>query len=229
MRKSNNQSETMTPEYPILGYAPGNYQNRCTTCSEPFVGDKLAHQCEPCAKFLSWFYKNLTVCRFPMIKEYDGPYKEINIIINVSDEHYNAYAAAVNERGKQYYWFPMSECNENMGLHSMFGALGVLYQAYHADQKVLLHCHAGANRSPTVQAAFYYLMIGQHMPDEKKGLIYTKSNMMAHNAGKHLPDKSTMEKWLQKLRTACDHPERFFGGMIEWSFIESNINQLYKP
>jgi hypothetical protein len=34
--------------YPIGGFAPGNYINRCTSCGSDFVGDKLARQCELC-------------------------------------------------------------------------------------------------------------------------------------------------------------------------------------
>lgn len=36
-------------EYPIGGYAPGNYMCNCTTCKAEFFGDKLAVQCESCA------------------------------------------------------------------------------------------------------------------------------------------------------------------------------------
>lgn len=36
-------------KYPVLGYAPGNYQCKCSTCEEVFIGDKQAVQCEPCA------------------------------------------------------------------------------------------------------------------------------------------------------------------------------------
>jgi hypothetical protein len=36
-------------KYPIGGYAPGNYHNRCATCERTFFGDKRACQCEPCA------------------------------------------------------------------------------------------------------------------------------------------------------------------------------------
>ncbi len=34
--------------YPIGGYAPGNYNCQCTTCKAEFTGDKRAVQCEPC-------------------------------------------------------------------------------------------------------------------------------------------------------------------------------------
>lgn len=35
-------------KYPIGGYAPGNYHNRCTTCERSFFGDKRSFECEPC-------------------------------------------------------------------------------------------------------------------------------------------------------------------------------------
>lgn len=35
-------------KYPIGGFAPGHYNNKCCTCKEDFMGDKYARQCEPC-------------------------------------------------------------------------------------------------------------------------------------------------------------------------------------
>jgi hypothetical protein len=39
----------MEKNYPIGGYAPGNYYCTCATCKAQFQGDKMAVQCEPCA------------------------------------------------------------------------------------------------------------------------------------------------------------------------------------
>lgn len=39
----------MKVKYPIGGFAPGWYSNKCASCGEEFMGDKLARQCEPCA------------------------------------------------------------------------------------------------------------------------------------------------------------------------------------
>jgi len=36
-------------QYPIGGYAPGNYYCTCASCKTMFQGDKRAVQCEPCA------------------------------------------------------------------------------------------------------------------------------------------------------------------------------------
>lgn len=35
--------------YPVLGYAPGNYMCTCANCKTTFQGDKRAVQCELCA------------------------------------------------------------------------------------------------------------------------------------------------------------------------------------
>jgi len=39
----------MKINYPIGGFAPGFYSNKCCSCGDDFTGDKLARQCEPCA------------------------------------------------------------------------------------------------------------------------------------------------------------------------------------
>ena len=39
----------MKIKYPIGGFAPGHYINKCVSCDEDFMGDKYARQCESCA------------------------------------------------------------------------------------------------------------------------------------------------------------------------------------
>lgn len=56
--------EELFKNYPIGGYAPGNYQCTCTvvTCRKSFIGDKRAIQCEECAIALvneKWRYDKL--------------------------------------------------------------------------------------------------------------------------------------------------------------------------
>ena len=42
-------SERSKIVYPIGGFAPGQYWNKCALCGETFIGDKKAWNCEPCA------------------------------------------------------------------------------------------------------------------------------------------------------------------------------------
>lgn len=47
-------------KYPIGGYAPGGYQNKCCNCGKMFIGDKRAIQCEPCAVAADEWYNSLS-------------------------------------------------------------------------------------------------------------------------------------------------------------------------
>ena len=61
----------------------------------------------------------------------------------------------------------MSECNSNMGLHSIYGAMNILRSSEALNLKVLLHCHAGANRSPSVKESYYAMITGEEFTKEK--------------------------------------------------------------
>ncbi len=144
--------------------------------------------------------------------------------INVSDEFWMDYVGKFWEAGKQNYWFPMGEMHNDIGLVSIYGALWVLYQAYERNLSVLLHCHAGINRSQTVRACFHYMMISEHIPLEMKGQIYLKDNMLEANCkSKHLPELPTMELWLTACKEAFDNPEKFLGGMYDWTLRKANL------
>lgn len=112
--------------------------------------------------FNKWFIDKLQVKRFPLPGEISKMLPGGHII-NVSDEyiHYNANAALA--QGIYHHWFPLNECTGHMGLNSLFAAMCVLHEAESKDLPVVLHCHAGANRSPTVAAAYYYLRTGHHL------------------------------------------------------------------
>ena len=179
--------------------------------------------------FSSWFSENLTVGRFPLPGEVSRlPYA--SHLVNVSDEyiHYNATAAL--RRGVYAHWFPLNECVGHLGLNSIFAALCVLHQAESDDASVLLHCHAGANRSPLIQAAYYFLRTGRHLEDcHKVGsvLVLAKEkgnevsfeqavsngtepipNMLQINCASNLlPPLGLMEKFLKLLGTKLEELE----------------------
>lgn len=175
---------------------------------------------------MSWIEEKLTVCRYPVLNEFKdaGKYAHYDIVVNVSDEAYIEYIEELTKLGKQVFWNPMSETNENMGLHSMFAALNILYQAEKLNKSVLLHCHAGINRSQTVKACYYYMMNGHHIEEKKQGNILLNSNMLLHNTSRHLPILETTEKWLMACKEAFDNPEKFLGGMLDWTLIQCGLN-----
>lgn len=172
--------------------------------------------------FKDWYKEKLKVTRYPVlneIKEPNGIYKDVQVFINVSDEYWMEYSNKFWESGKQNHWFPLGENAKDMGLNSIFGALQVMYLSFIRNYSTLIHCHAGINRSQTVKACFHYMMTGEHSPEDETKNI----NMLKHNADKHLPSISKMEAWLKACKEAFDNPDKFLGGMYDWTLIESKI------
>lgn len=173
-----------------------------------------------------WVQEKLKVCGYPVFTELqEGKiYSKYEIILNVSDEFWLDYSSDIRKLGKDYFWFPMGECEKDMGINSMFGALQVMYAAYKANKHVLLHCHAGANRSPTIANAFIFMMTSEHKSIKTTRSDNMEYNMLLHNIGKHLPEKEQMEKWLLACKEAFDNPDTFLGGMYDWTLRKANLN-----
>ncbi len=176
--------------------------------------------------FTQWFNEKLKVDRFPVLKELqdEGKHADVEVVINVSDEFYFEYVNEIMKLGKQHYYFPMGERSLDMGLASLYGALEVLYYAYQNDRKVLLHCQAGLNRSPTVQCAMYYMITGNHIAENvTKGGIFLKSNRLFDNSGIHLPNLWWLEEWLMNCRIVHQTPDRFpFGGKYDFTISKTD-------
>jgi hypothetical protein len=119
---------------------------------------------EPPTPFQTWYASSLLVDRFPVPTEIARKYVPLGVhhVINVSDEYIPSVAQACAAAGVVHHWFPLGEANADMGLSSLYGALVILHDAEAAGEGVLLHCHAGHNRSPTVAQAYYYMRTGQH-------------------------------------------------------------------
>ena len=169
-------------------------------------------------KFKEWFSSRLKVTRFPppeVVHKFD-------VIINVSDEH----IWENQKEAKEYYWFPMSECNDNMGIHSLYAAMTILHNSEMHHKKVLLHCHAGVNRSVTVANAYYFMRTGLHQQREivdRKTELEINSMFVDENgdpveferddrnrfeqnsAFGHLPSINRIEKFLTKLGNELDN------------------------
>lgn len=177
-------------------------------------------------KIKEWINSSLIVARFPVSKEFQegGIYSDIDVVINVSDEYYPKISDTIIKEGKMPFFFPMGESGSDMGISSIYGALMALYDAYAMEKRVLLHCQAGANRSPTVKAAFYYLMTNEHLEEISKGSIILTANRLKDNCGKHLPELKKMELWLSKCKEAWDNHHKFLGGMYDWTIRKSGLS-----
>lgn len=178
--------------------------------------------------FSEWYANRLKVVGYPVLGEVtaeQGKYKDYDVFVNVSDEYWMDYAAEFWKLGKQNHWFPMGEAHGDIGLVSIYGALCVMHQAFQRNLSVLLHCHAGINRSQTVRACFHYMMTGEHLPVERAGQFIKADNMLQFNCEHcHLPEMPKMEAWLKHCKEAFDNPEKFIGGMYDWTLRKSGLD-----
>lgn len=70
--------------------------------------------------------------------------------INVSDSQCATFD--LQKLGFPSFWFPINEIGV-WGHAPFFGALQVVNEFYKGDKPVHIHCHAGANRSPSIAYA----------------------------------------------------------------------------
>jgi hypothetical protein len=114
----------------------------------------------------NWFNDNVTISRFPLPMEIIK--SDWDIIINVSCEHIKYNSDACIKSNKEYYWFPLNEHSKpDMGLNSIYGAMMILLDAQVDNKNVLIHCHAGVNRSQTIGDCIYYILFNEHRPVRK--------------------------------------------------------------
>ncbi len=177
---------------------------------------------------INFIENNLIIGRFPSEKDINDKYKDINVIINVSDEFYLGNSEYIIKKGVLNYYFPLGETSKNIGISSIYGAMQVLHQIFtwNPEWKVLIHCQAGYNRSPLIKAAFYYMMLDEHLPDISEDGLITKPNKLLYNCEKgYLPNIKTMQLFLYNCNYAFNNSNKFFGGMYDWVIDKSSLNE----
>ena len=105
-------------------------------------------------------------------------------VVNVSDSPCASFDYQLKVPS---FWFPINEISQ--WSHSpFFGTLKVVNHYFKGDKSVLIHCHAGANRSPSI--AYAILLAKGYTPQEaEESLNYEKlSEVFQRNIErKHIP------------------------------------------
>ena len=177
---------------------------------------------------ISFIENNLILGEFPTEKDINEKYKDVKVIINVSDEFYLGNSEFETNSGILNYYFPLGETSKDIGLSSIYGALHVLHRVYthNPEWKVLIHCQAGYNRSPLIKAAFYYMMLDEHLPEIVENGLINKPNKLLYNCERgHLPKIEDMQSFLDNCWYAFNNSDKFFGGMYDWVIENSNLNK----
>ena len=107
-------------------------------------------------------------------------------IVNVSDSPCATFDYQLKVPS---FWFPINEIAQ-WTYAPFYGTLRVVNEYYKGDKPVLIHCHAGANRSPSV--AFAILMAkGYTVEEAEKELSYDnlKEVFFRNIERKHIPEK----------------------------------------
>lgn len=136
----------------------------------------------------------------PKIFKVTGTPKDADNILSLKSELASQYYSAVinvsdspcatfdyQKSGVPSFWFPINEI-EFWGHSPFYGAIKVVNEYYEGDKPILIHCHAGANRSPSVAFAIL-LAKGYSVTEAEESLEYPNiSSVFSRNIKrKHIP------------------------------------------
>lgn len=110
---------------------------------------------------------------FPTMSDINNPYifsQDVRHVINVSEnEHPEHITKRLQEKGISAVHIPLKEDVGGMSAERICEAVKLLLKYDRNDERTIVHCDFGNNRSRTVIEAFYYAKFGEHFRDEYKG------------------------------------------------------------
>jgi len=110
---------------------------------------------------------------------------QYSAVINVSDSPCASFDYQLNLPS---FWFPINEVGR-WDYSPFFGALKVVNEYYKGEKPILIHCHAGANRSPSIAYAIL-LAKGYTIEEAEESLNYKNMSLVFKRniERKHIPD-----------------------------------------
>jgi len=153
--------------------------------------------------FHEWFSSKLTIRKFPTVEEVQtGLFDNFKYRLNVSDLFRPEIDAAFKQIGVENFWFVQGEAF-GMSMEGLYGAMKIIWEAEQQNHLLLLHCHAGRNRSVMIADSYYYLRTQKHRKENQPNLTYAKnsSNRLLINIDDgQLPGIFKMEEFLESCR-----------------------------
>jgi protein tyrosine/serine phosphatase len=158
--------------------------------------------------FQNWFSEKVTISKYPTADDIQaGRYDNFQYRLNVSDIFRPEVDVLFKHAGVDCFWFPLGEAF-GMGLESLYGALRIMWEAEKQDQSLLLHCHAGRNRSVMVADSYYFLRTQEHRLPDQLGLKYALKNqnrlLLNIDDGQFQTGVYKMEEFLQGCLESFD-------------------------
>ena len=110
---------------------------------------------------------------YPTVSDINNPYifsSDVRHVINVSEnEHPPHIANLLSERGISVVHIPLKEKIGGMPSEKICEAVRLLLEYDRKNERTIVHCDFGNNRSRTVIEAFYFAKFGEHYSDEYNG------------------------------------------------------------
>lgn len=173
-----------------------------------------------------WLYNKVMVSKYPeFVSIHAGEFDTCKFRINVSDIYRPEVDDAFLRLGVQSNWFPLGEAF-GMPLESIYGALRVMSEAEKQNRSVLLHCHAGRNRSVLIADCYYFLSTMKHREKNQKGLLYalnSPNRIMLNVDDGQLPGIFKMEEFLECCRETFDDKFTEKDRPLDWIKHEMHI------
>ena len=145
---------------------------------------------------IEWFKRNIKFRSFLTKADLSNKWiiRGIGCVINVSSDHNDEVFRGLLEMGIQYNWFPMSEQNQDMGLHSLFGALQMLMSCVKRRIPCIIDCMGGNNRSKVVYESLHYICFSSWPFDVEESAVYKNCNQG------HLPAITEYQRFISMIR-----------------------------
>lgn len=164
--------------------------------------------------------------------------KSYDAIVNVSCSECAYFSPAF--AGQKMHWTPVNEMGQ-WSLAAFYYVKKVLDYHYERGDKVYLHCHAGAYRSPTM--AIMWLVSRGHSYEEAKSMEFRNKKYIEELKAKHYADgdnawqsslrypfyNNNIPKNLGELYYRMNHKETFdysFAGMILGGDVVNYTNEV---